>query len=288
MAVGFATAGRPAVITQTLLRLRQQSRKPDAVIISAPALSDVGELPSCDGELQVLLGTSGLTRQRNAILRALPDHDLVVFFDDDFLPHPDYLAQVEQVFGGRPKVVAATGRVLADGITGPGYSFAEADAILEAAADPRAKKPVEDVYSAYGCNMAYRLSTLRRGGIDFDESLPLYGWLEDVDFSRRVAAQGSIVKVHAAMGVHLGVKGGRQSGRRLGYSQIANPVYLVRKGTFSWTRASWLMLRNIGMNCVRSLRPEPHIDRPGRVVGNARALLDLCRGKLDPARVSGV
>jgi len=36
---------------------------------------------------------------------------------------------------------------------------------------------------------------------------------------------------------------------------------------------------------VKSLRPEPWIDRPGRLRGNLIAIGDLLRGRLDPARI---
>ena len=81
--------------------------------------------------------------------------------------------------------------------------------------------------------MSVRLDLARRHRLTFDEQLPLYGWLEDVDFSRRVAGYGRVVKVSAARGVHLGVKAARQRGVQLGYSQVANPVYLMRKGTYA-------------------------------------------------------
>ena len=52
------------------------------------------------------------------------------------------------------------------------------------------------------------------------------------------ADNGKVVKIDAAFGVHLGTKLGRNSGLRLGYSQIANPLYLARKGAgYPLTRA---------------------------------------------------
>ena len=44
-------------------------------------------------------------------------------------------------------------------------------------------------------------------GSRFDENLPLYGWLEDVDFCRQLARYGRIVKNIRLIGVHLGSKG---------------------------------------------------------------------------------
>ena len=68
-------------------------------------------------------------------------------------------------------------------------------------------------------------------GVRFDENLPLYGWAEDVDFCRQLATYGRIVENARTTGVHLGSNSGRTSGVCFGYSQIANPLYLWRKGT---------------------------------------------------------
>uniref|UniRef100_UPI00195349D0 glycosyltransferase family 2 protein n=1 Tax=Escherichia coli TaxID=562 RepID=UPI00195349D0 len=66
----------------------------------------------------------------------------------------------------------------------------------------------------YGCNMTVRLSVIHAHGIRFDEDLPLYAWLEDVDLSRRMAPYGRIVGSATMRGVHLGSKRGRSSGIR--------------------------------------------------------------------------
>ena len=134
--------------------------------------------------------------------------------------------------------------------------------------------------------MAVRLAPLRRNGLAFDERLPLYGWQEDVDLSRRLAPFGTVVRLSAAMGVHLGVKLGRGSGLRLGYSQVANPLYLAAKGEgYPLARAITHIAKNIAMNVARSPWPEPYVDRRGRLRGNALALRDLLRGRMNPERV---
>ncbi|WP_430450503.1 glycosyltransferase family 2 protein [Rhodophyticola sp.] len=141
------------------------------------------------------------------------------------------------------------------------------------------------VYSTYGCNMAVRGTAVRAHPERFDTTLPLYGWLEDLDFSRRMAAFGRIVENPQLRGVHLATKTGRISGLRLGYSQIANPVYLVRKGTYHWARALKLMTGNVLANSAKSLWPEPWIDRRGRLTGNLLAFRDLLRGRCRPGRI---
>lgn len=283
IAVGVATAGRPFMLRESLRRLSAQTRPPDIVVVSAPAAEDL-EGVDRSGCLFVL-GSRGLTAQRNAILGAAGHGDILVFFDDDFLPGATYLEILEAVFRSREEVVLVTGQVIADGITGPGFTVEDALGLLAADDGRPHDGGVHEIYNAYGCNMAVRLSAVRSGSILFDEELPLYGWLEDVDFSRRLASQGRIVRAMAARGVHLGIKGGRQTGVRLGYSQIANPVHLLRKGTYSWSRALFLVARNVVANAVRSLQPEPYVDRVGRLAGNLRALTDLATGRLHPKRV---
>jgi hypothetical protein len=133
--------------------------------------------------------------------------------------------------------------------------------------------------------MVVRVAAAATDAVRFDENLPLYGWLEDVDFSRRLAHHGAVVRAGALRGVHLGVKRGRQSGLRLGYSQIANPLYLIAKRSMRGDRALALMLRNLAMNLARSLSPEPYVDRRGRLAGNVAALRDLLGLRLHPENV---
>jgi GT2 family glycosyltransferase len=285
IAVGIATAGRPRLLQITIAELARQTRPPDAVIVCAPAGEDVGDVSGCR-DVRVVLGARGLTRQRNAILDRAAGFDVVVFFDDDFLPAPPYLRVVEQVFTAHKDVVMLTGSVVADGIIGPGLTFDEARLTLAALSTAEFRSSdMREVANGYGCNMAIRMAPVLSTECRFDDRLPLYGWLEDVDFSLRLARFGRIVKVASAQGVHLGIKQGRQSGMRLGYSQIANPIYLSRKGIFPWSRAVRVMSRNIAANCLRSLRPEPYIDRQGRVAGNVKAFRDLFAGRLSPERI---
>src|SRR5690606_30638203 len=103
----------------------------------------------------------------------------------------------------------------------------------------------------YGCNMAFRRSAIE--GVRFDERLPLYGWLEDVDFSAQAGRKGVLLKSETLVGVHLGVKGGRTSGVRFGYSQIVNPVYLLGKKTIGRRQAGANMLRTFAANHVKAL-----------------------------------
>ena len=208
-----------------------------------------------------------------------------MFFDDDFFPEPTYLAELEDCLVANPAVVVATGRTLADDIKGPGLTAGEARAVLASFVPSEAAMPLIDQYNAYGCNMAVRLAPVLAHGLRFDENLPFYAWAEDVDFSRQLAAYGQIVKNPRMTGVHLGVKDGRTSGLRYGYSQIANPYYLWRKGTVHAGGVVSQMIRNVLANIIKSFKPEPWIDRRGRAFGNVLGLFDFFRGRLDPRQI---
>jgi len=281
--VGIATVGRPKLVSSTIDHLMRQTRLPELILVSACDPKDVagvaGERAKC------IYAPRGLTKQRNAILEVGAFSDVIVFFDDDFLPHPSYIEQLERIFIACPDVAMVTGHVIADGIIGPGFTLEQALQYLDADIPTKQHEPVREVYNGYGCNMAVRVSAAKIGNVRFDENLPLYGWQEDVDFSRRLQRHGRIVRATQARGVHMGVKSGRESGVRLGYSQVANPTYLMRKSTFSRPRALSLMARNVVMNIVFSFHPEPYVDRAGRLRGNVTAIRDLLLGKLSPERI---
>ena len=286
IAVGIATAGRRDIAPQTVALLRNQTRLPDIVVV-CPLVSDEindGDFLDLPFDVLVTSGPVGLCAQRNAILEKVADHDLIIFFDDDYIAEPHYLERLEKLFQSEPDVCAATGLLLADDVTGPGLNIEQGLEILRNNVRD-GSAILKDVPGLYGCNMAYRIHYVRDNQLKFDENLPLYGWQEDIDFSLQVAPFGRLVKSDLLMGVHLGVKAGRTSGVRLGYSQIANPVYLSKKGTMSWQHARKLISRNIAANLARSFYPEPWIDRHGRLKGNLLALMDLLRGKASPARI---
>lgn len=285
--IGIATTGRAGILRQTLDQLAGLADGPDAILVCIAQESDFEgkDLPPSPCPLHVLSAQKGLCNQRNAILDAVSDTTIVLFLDDDFLVSEGYISTVRHTFASDAEIAMTTGTVLADGILGAGFDHEFGRKILAApAAGPQTALPVP-IYNGYGCNMAVRAVVARENGIRFDTNLPSYGWLEDVDFSRRLAAYGRIVKHPNMTGVHLGTKTGRSRGVPLGYSQIANPIYMMRKGTLSRGRAARLMLRNLAANTAKLLRPEPWVDRRGRLRGNGMALRDLVIGRICPKRI---
>jgi GT2 family glycosyltransferase len=282
--VGIATRGRPAILASTLESLSWQGRKPDSVVVAYASAEDVADAITRFPSIAFLQTEIGLTKQRNAILEYTSETDIIVFIDDDFYMARNYLSVVEETFHCCCDVVGMTGRVIADGINGPGLSANEARALI-LSATPDKRSTVRRVFNAYGCNMCLRMDPIRRNRLRFDENLPLYGWYEDVDFSRQIARYGEIVRVPRAFGVHLGHKGGRTSGVRLGYSQVANPIYLSRKGTFPWLHTAYSIPVRVMKNLLMSAKPEPWVDRRGRLLGNLHGFYDLIRRELHPMKI---
>ncbi|MEZ5856452.1 MAG: glycosyltransferase family A protein [Hyphomicrobiaceae bacterium] len=287
LVVVIASFGRPDILAEMLRNLERQTRKPDLVILSLTQESDGPQEMTFSFDHQTIIGPRGLPAQRNSGLReALHVADSITFFDDDFVPADNYLARIEATFTANPDYAVIHGNVVADGITSKGLTFVEARAALAAAKaiceddNPRIRNDA----SAYGCNMSFRARNLTPDTA-FDERLGLYGWQEDRDFSCRVGRTGRVVCISNIVGVHLGVKGGRVNGVRMGYSQVVNPIYLIRKGTMPIADAARLMSRNLLANAVKSLRPEPWVDRRGRLRGNLIGLAHVMSGRIEPEHV---
>ncbi len=282
LAIGIATRGRAGILTETLHELRLQTCPADRVLVCGTEAADVDGVPE---GTEVLLAASGLPRQRNAILDRLDDCDVVLFLDDDFLMAPRYVEATLAALRAHPDLVATTGTLIADHARGPGLTPEAGRALIAADPSTNLDTGLDRANHGYGCNMAVRLAMARRYGVRFDERLPLYAWSEDIDFTHRLGRHGWIAKLRGARGVHLGTKEGRTPGRRLGYSQVANPIYLFRKGSYTWGRAARSVGRNLAMNAAKAFRPEAYIDRRGRLHGNALAFLDLLRGRMTPERI---
>lgn len=280
--VVVATVGRAELTRRTVDLLAEQTRPPDGIIVVGADPSDVAGVEAARGAPEIALAGRGLCRQRNRGLALLAGRaDIVTFFDDDFVSAPDYLEEAAALFEAYADVTGITGDLVADGIGGSGYTMEQAEAMLRAR--PARRPAIRERQSLYGCNMSIRLAAA--GGLSFDEALPLYGWQEDIDFSTRLGRRGRLITSTRVTGVHLGVKGGRTSGKRLGYSQVANLAYLWRKGTLPPRLGERLLVQNIAANALRRFFPEPHLDRRGRLAGNMIALADLARGRIDPRRI---
>lgn len=297
----IATKGRAETAATLLDHLELQTKTSDLVVIVGVETADIAGLSdhqlTIDGRAQVLLSNqAGLPIQRNFGLAHLDrlgafgaqePPSFVAFFDDDFRPAANWIESAAQMFAVHADVVALTGHVLADGITGFGLSEANASAYLKGDLKPTphwASGPEErSVSSMYGCNMAFRDVVVR--SCRFDERLPLYAWQEDRDYTGQAQKFGRTIYTPACRGVHLGIKSARQSGVRFGYSQIANPIYLAGKGTMQRKHMRRFLWRALAANLLRSFRTHPTVDFRGRLRGNLRAVFDFLNGRCAPERI---
>lgn len=295
----IATKGRAPQVWTLLDSLAAQTLAPRHIVVVGASEADVAGLGRHPLSIRNIAKVQisdrpGLTTQRNIGVTALQseagaieDSGFITFFDDDFRPAPDWLERCAEVFKD-PAIMGVTGQVLADGVKGEAIS--ETDAIRYIRGElPRqphwASEPApRDVGSMYGCNMAFRADVLRQ--FRFDEALPLYGWQEDLDFTAQARTLGRTIYSPLPRGVHLGVKGGRVSGVRFGYSQIANPIYLARKGTMDSATMRRFVMRAAAANVIRSISNASATDYRGRLRGNFTALLDLARGRCAPQRIT--
>lgn len=289
VAVAICSVGRPDALAGLLPWIARQTHLPTEVLLvvtGARDLPDPKALATCPG-IRIAISPKGLARQRNRALDLLQGkNDAVVFLDDDYLPSRRMLEGVVHGFATFPRAAGLTGQLLADGIGQGGIDPAAARQLIgtfelgETPQKPRAVR--RGMVGLYGCNMALRCSAI--GTARFDQALPLYGWQEDVDFAARLP--GEKIRTDAFTGVHLGLRTGRESnGRRLGYSQVANTLYLWRKGTLPGRFSLRLVLRNLAANHLKLLRPEPWVDRRGRAMGNWIAIRDVLRGRAHPGRI---
>jgi hypothetical protein len=286
VAAAIATKGRPAATGWVVRLLARQTVRPDQVILSGSCGADIGPYDAEGLRVDELIGTAGSSVQRNRAIDALaPDIDIVIFLDDDFAPERHWIEQCAQVFTADPTLAGLSGRTLRDGATGQSLTWDEALALVDGAEDATPQRPpLDPCTSLYGCNMACRVQSI--GELRFDERLVLYGWLEDKDFSRRLARRGRLMFCNYLIGVHLGMRGGRVSGRRFGYSQVVNAIYLHRKGVLTRREALSNVVRAVGVNCVKSVRPEAHLDRRGRLIGNVIGIAEMCVGSVKPERAA--
>jgi GT2 family glycosyltransferase len=284
LAVIIASVGRPLTLHETLLSVLRQRLRPGQVVLSVSADEDVRPETRGLPGVSIVRGSLGLTRQRNGAIDALaPAIELVAFIDDDVELHDRYLERVVRVFRERPDVALVDGCVVADGRDIPRARSREIVASTEAAAGPAIREIGPELI--YGCNMNVRRSVLAKAR--FDERLPLYGYMEDRDFAFECARIGRLARCESALLVHLRPSGGRISPRRLGFSQIMNPVYLWQKGNYvSWRNLAWQVSRPLLVNAAFALATRQRAHRLDLLAGNCRAFSSILRGHIAPEDVT--
>jgi glycosyltransferase involved in cell wall biosynthesis len=290
VAVIIATKGRPQEVARLLETLAVQTVPPDFVIVSACGPDDIEDSRAHPQNVEIMFGPPGLTAQRNRALGLIRGkYDIVIFFDDDFIPSRFWVERIALLFAAQVDVGTVTGWVLLDAVKDGGLPWSEGKVLVDKA-DSSTTMPTASNYgtrpnSPYGCNMAFRLKTIE--GMTFDERLALSGWLEDLDFGLRAGTRGKIISTDFVWGVHLGVTNARASGLKFGYSQVVNPWYLMKKGIIKRLDAFKRISRGFAGNAIMVLAfQKSHVDRLGRLKGNITGIRDIIIGRWAPERIS--
>lgn len=296
-----ATKGRAAETLRLVEYLQRQTKQPEFVVVAGTETRDIESVTDhpwlTSGRGKAFVSPKiGSSAQRNVAIEYLEQRGCLVpeqgpsfcaFFDDDYRPAHDWLQRAEERFA-KGDIAGLTGLVLADGIRTGGLTEDRATAFLSGAEPPQphwaSGSGERETDLAYGCNMAFRDTVVRNNR--FDENLPLYGLQEDRDYTARAKQFGRVIYYSECCGVHLGTQRGRTSGVTLGYSQIANMLYLIKKGTVGYKTGLKHIGRNIAANTLRGvLNNHPHIDYRGRFCGNLCAVFDVLTMRLHPLNI---
>lgn len=261
LSVVICTKDRASDLALAIGSLLYQTELPDELIVVDAGRSNGirrrverqldGALP-----LAYTRTSAGLTRQRNIGIGMASGH-LILFLDDDVFLAADFVEVVKRVFlrdeqeaiqavqctivdeyprqsaararGSRAQTVRSFGqRVMAHAflLTTQGDGSMKASGFQARAGLGRLAGQVQ---ALSGC-ACFRRSAF--SAIGFDEGLGGFGWMEDVDISRQLKAQGLYAYYEpAAVLLHRNSLAGRDDPVTYGRMMIRNHAFLFRKHT---------------------------------------------------------
>lgn len=270
-AVAIATTRRPDRLHEALLGWARSARPVDQVVVvdageGAPARAEAARaahpgLLGRPADRYLTMAVPSTTAQRNRARREVVT-DVVVFADDDTLPHPRYLERVMEVFerdvdgavggvAGVPEGWGGAPARLRRAAGAPGRRWGQRYAMAPAVAHPPGVAvpatlsglPLERRRGLNGCNMALR-SALARAE-PFDEHMLGWAYGEDLDVTFRVGRHHALVARTDAE-VRLSVAHGRDVDPYWFFmARWVNPAYLIAKhdlGPPAWRALGRLLL----------------------------------------------
>src|SRR3984957_11460612 len=147
VAVIIATKGRPQAVARLLETLAVQTVPPDLVIVSACGPGDIEDSGARPQNVEIIFGPPGLTSQRNRALSLIRGkYDIVIFFDDDFIPSRFWIERIRLLFAAQLDVGTATGWVLLDAVKEGGIPWPQGKSLVDEA-DSSASMPTASNYS---------------------------------------------------------------------------------------------------------------------------------------------
>ena len=279
----IASARRPAVLHETVVNLKNQTRQADEILISIPeegihCMPETRQLPN----VRVIEGPKGRAVQRNTAIDLAPEGALLIFLDDDVELHPGYFERCGKVMAEHPESVAMGGLVLADGSNRPEeIPRSQAIALLRDTNPPAARLGQRS--SLYGCNAVVRREVARL--VRFDNDLIGYPIFDDRDFGNRCRRYGSILDSTECRIVHLATRSGRVSPVHFGIAQIITPVHCWRKGSFQGIETIRLICNCVAGNLLGLVirhKGKRRRDRIGQCMGNIIGVLKVMKTIVSP------
>lgn len=284
------TKDRPDDLRKLLASLALQTRQPEQIIIvdgSDPVIEPVlAEFPALP-LTYVRVFPPSLAKQRNAGMAALrPDVTVAGYLDDDLVLEPDATERMLAFWrDAGPDVGGAAFCILNQPVATANRLAALF--LVDSPAPGRLlpsgfQSQIPPLLSTTEVQWLYGGATLwRRSVIDafsYDEWYVGHGYLEDVDYSHRVARQHRLFVVGDARCYHYSRPIALSREYTLGRQQIANRAYFAAKlGGFSRPALAWAFLGQMLINLASSLR---RFDTAGlrRFAGNVVGLAALLAG----------
>lgn len=282
--VVICSANRASILAETVSALvNGQLGTASEIVISVFDPEHVAENTRTNPAVRVVLSKKqGTSVQRNVAAK-LVRTPYTLFLDDDVELAPNFIKSMESLLDNTADAVAATGFLVVDGAR----MRREIDRELARSYICSYTREIGNYDHEEGQNLFVRTSLFKN--VLFDENLPLYGWLEDLDFATNLLRYGRIIMNTDTCFAHLAAPTGRTSGLRYGYSQVMNPLYLWKKN--GKPGLAHVVFRHWLMHCAINLRrtllkvPSDRADGPGRFRGNMIALSHLLTGRIDPSYI---
>ena len=238
--VVIATRGRPTTLRETLESVARCEPPAEETIVVDGDEARSAEPVAREAGARYAHCSPGLTLQRNAGLD-LARGDVVVFVDDDTELDPGLFAALARGYRD-PDVVGATGRVHDRDLRRFGNMRSRWRRVLPGGGREGSftrfgypRRVQDDTRERDVEHMLGGLMTARRevaARVRFDEQLTGYAYLEDEDFSRRLARLGRLRFLPDAQVLHKNIGAGEKLGRGardFNRTVVVNRAYLFRK-----------------------------------------------------------
>lgn len=293
LAVVVPTKDRPAELRRLLDSVRQQSTRPDQIIIvdggDRTVEGVVADFPDLGIEY-VRHYPPSLAKQRNAgMVRLRPDMTLAAYLDDDLVMEPGAFEAMHRfwdradadVGGARFNIIDEPHPHLLWLKTLFLIDYPRRGVILPSGFQTSICRTDEDFYVQW---LSGGATVWRREVVDtihYDEWFLGTGYLEDIEYSYRVGRRYRLAVVADAKVQHLSPPVRRDRLHLLGLWEAQNRLYFVRKNPkLSPLLLTWGILGNIFLNALRGVYTR-NPDYFVRARGNAAGLAAVLRGRID-------